>query len=61
MATKQLKVVPTVNDLTGLWILAHGIIVIDLMLGDLITFSRCSPMPIQSLLDVIHFHHGPPI
>src|SRR4029077_2956641 len=37
MAAKRLQVAPTVDDLARLWILTDSIIVIDFMLGSLIT------------------------
>src|ERR1700722_2181890 len=49
------------NDLARLWVLAHSVVVIDLMLGNLIARSGCSPVPINGHPDVLHFHHRPPI
>src|SRR5262249_28105650 len=60
MATKRLQVMTTVDDLARLWVLTDSIIVIDLMLGDLIARSRCSPMSINGDPKVLLFHHRPP-
>jgi hypothetical protein len=59
MAAKRLQVMPTMDDLTGLWVLADSIVVIDLMLRILIASSGGSPMSINRRPDVLFFHFGP--
>jgi hypothetical protein len=59
MAAKRLQVMPTKDDLAGLWVLADRIVVIDLMLGILIASSGGSPMSIDCHPDVLFFHHRP--
>jgi hypothetical protein len=56
MTTKRLQITATVNYLARLWILAHGVIVVDFMFGNLITRSRRCPMPINGLPNVLLFH-----
>jgi hypothetical protein len=56
MTTKRLQVTPTANYLARLWILAHDVIVVDLMFGNLITRSRRCPMPINGHPNVLLFH-----
>ena len=57
MAAKRLQVVATADDLARLRVLAHGVIVVDLVLGILIARGGRGPMPIDGFPDVLLIHH----
>ena len=62
MAAKRLQVVPAVDDFRRtVGYVAHGVVVIDLVFRDLITYSRGSPVPINGCIRMfLRFHRRPP-
>ena len=47
---------PTTDALAGLGVLQHGVVVIDLILGIVVTGLRRSPVPVQRSSDVLISH-----
>lgn len=47
VASKSLQVAPASNDFTRLWVFAHHVIVIDGVLGNLVTCCGSSPVLID--------------
>jgi hypothetical protein len=56
VATQRLQIVATANYLALLWVLAHNVIVVDVVFGNLVTRGRGSPMPIYGSASLF-FHN----